>query len=119
MCTQEGPVCVYNILKLAPYRGKPKDPVWGFFDIAEEGQRKSAAISKHCQISVSGKTERLKSAHNECPKLSRNTIPQSATPPESNTPPVVCEPPMKKSQLKTSHDLLMSMLCVLIQRLVR
>ena len=41
---------------------KPKDPIWSFFDITEDGSKRIAK----CKIVVSSKSERLKAHRIKC-----------------------------------------------------
>ena len=44
---------------------KPKDPIWNFFDITEDGTKKVAKC-KACKTVVSAKSERLKIHRQKC-----------------------------------------------------
>ena len=43
-------------------KGKPKDPIWDFYNVIGEGENK-VAMCKDCDSSASAKSERLK-VHN-------------------------------------------------------
>ena len=45
---------------------KPKDPVWNFFTILEDNNKKNSARCKDCNIEVSAKVLRLKNHRQKC-----------------------------------------------------
>lgn len=72
---------------------KPKDPIWGFYDVYEEGDKKIVKC-KDCVEKVSGKTDRLKNHREKCVKsilmneCNNESIPEGTLPLTSgfNTP---------------------------------
>ena len=45
---------------------KPKDPIWKYFSLVEEGEKIKTAICKVCDAVVSAKAERLRSHRLKC-----------------------------------------------------
>jgi len=58
---------------------KPKDPVWGFYEVVTEGT-KSKAMCKACSSIVSAKAERLRTHLQKCSKAVQDKKPPTSTP---------------------------------------